>query len=87
MQHGVGKYDGRGYVGENLAMGSAGWMDGARAVDMWYNEVGAYERSPGGFSMDTGHFTQVISYYKCISSQLILNFPRLDKDSLSDKFI
>ena len=58
FQHGVGQFDGRGRVGENLAAGSP--LSGAGAVDMWYREVGAYERSPGGFSMDTAHFTQVI---------------------------
>ena len=65
MQHGVEEFDGMGDVGENLAYGPQ--LSGAGAVNMWYEEVGAYERSPGGFSMDTGHFTQVIGYCRLLN--------------------
>merc|ERR1712187_74340 len=48
---------GFGNVGENLASG----VVDAQAVDMWYNEI---EYTDGGrvsaFSMDTGHYTQVV---------------------------
>jgi hypothetical protein len=30
------------------------------ATDAWYNEVGQYDWSNPGFSMETGHFTQVV---------------------------
>lgn len=33
----------------------------ARAVvDSWYNEISAYNYNKPGFSMETGHFTQVV---------------------------
>ena len=55
MEHGEPEFSGNsGHVGENLA-GGAGAAD---SVDMWYSEVDKY--TPGsGFSMGTGHFTQV----------------------------
>ncbi|CAF1392433.1 unnamed protein product [Rotaria sp. Silwood1] len=40
-------------VGENLYMG-------ATAVKSWYDEVSQYNFNWGGFSMATGHFTQVV---------------------------
>src|SRR5262249_43203864 len=46
--------------GENLAAGSAGALDPAGVVGMWYGEVSAYDFHRGGFSMKTGHFTQVV---------------------------
>ena len=48
---------GSGY-GENLAWG--GGLTGAMAVDMWYNEASGYDYNAPGFSISTGHFTQVI---------------------------
>lgn len=44
--------------GENLAGG--GGLTGAAAVAMWYGEVDQFDFASGGFSMDTGHFTQVV---------------------------
>jgi uncharacterized protein YkwD len=46
--------------GENLAGGTSGALDPAGATEMWYREVAAYDFRRGGFSMDTGHFTQLV---------------------------
>jgi uncharacterized protein YkwD len=46
--------------GENLAGGTPGASDGAATTAMWYDEVAQYNFGKGGFSMDTGHFTQVV---------------------------
>jgi uncharacterized protein YkwD len=54
LQHSGGQY------GENLAAGTAGTLDAARVVGMWYDEVKHYSFKSGGFSMKTGHFTQVV---------------------------
>ena len=50
----------RSRYGENLAAGSAGMLDAAGIVGMWVEERGAYDFARGGFSMETGHFTQVV---------------------------
>ena len=57
LEHGEPKFSGNtGHVGENLAAGAGA----GKSVDMWYSEVDKY--TPGsGFSMGTGHFTQVSS--------------------------
>jgi len=57
-------HDAQGY-GENLAMGAGdGWDDesktASKTVAMWVEEVSMYSFSNGGFSKDTGHFTQVV---------------------------
>ncbi len=47
--------------GENLAAGTTGAMPPAEVVRMWYDEVKIYDfQKPTGFSMETGHFTQVV---------------------------
>lgn len=46
--------------GENLAGGSPGLLDGRAVTAMWYDEVAKYAFPDGGFSMATGHFTQVV---------------------------
>ncbi|KAB2898748.1 MAG: hypothetical protein F9K40_11070 [Kofleriaceae bacterium] len=46
--------------GENLAAGTSGALDPARTTEMWYREVDKYDWKKGGFSMETGHFTQVV---------------------------
>ncbi|KAG9322715.1 hypothetical protein KVV02_000793 [Mortierella alpina] len=43
--------------GENLA---AGYTDFKSAIDAWYSEYNNYDYKAPGFSMDTGHFTQVV---------------------------
>lgn len=43
--------------GENLALGYPTWTS---VVNGWYSEVKDYDYSKTGFSMDTGHFTQVV---------------------------
>jgi pathogenesis-related protein 1 len=53
LQHSGGEY------GENLAAGTAGMLDAARVTGMWYDEVKRYNFRSGGFSMQTGHFTQL----------------------------
>jgi len=49
-----------GQYGENLAAATEGTMDASAVVDMWYAEMKRYSFRDGGFSMKTGHFTQVV---------------------------
>ena len=46
--------------GENLAGATSGVLDGAEVTKMWYDEVKLYDFKNGGFSMETGHFTQLV---------------------------
>jgi uncharacterized protein YkwD len=46
--------------GENLAAGTQGALDPESTVGMWYDEISKYKFPNGGFSMETGHFTQVV---------------------------
>ena len=46
--------------GENLAGGTSGTLDGRAVTAMWYDEVKIYSFKNGGFSMETGHFTQLV---------------------------
>ncbi|KAF9942239.1 hypothetical protein BGZ75_001386 [Mortierella antarctica] len=46
-----------GKFGENLA---AGYKDFKAVIDGWYSEVKFYQYGNPGFSMKTGHFTQVV---------------------------
>jgi len=47
-----------GDFGENLAAGTSGTLDADDVVKMWYDEVAHYRFPNGGFSSQTGHFTQ-----------------------------
>jgi len=49
-----------GEYGENLAAGTTGTLDGGAVAAMWYDEVREYPFPNGGFSMRTGHFTQLV---------------------------
>lgn len=50
-----------GKHGENLAAGTTGALPPEEVVRMWYDEVKIYDfKTPTGFSMETGHFTQVV---------------------------
>jgi uncharacterized protein YkwD len=49
-----------GQYGENLAAGTDGALDPEGVVAMWYDEIAKYKFPNGGFSMTTGHFTQVV---------------------------
>ena len=49
-----------GQYGENLAAGTIGYMNPSDAVTMWADEVKQYSFGQPGFSMETGHFTQVV---------------------------
>jgi uncharacterized protein YkwD len=49
-----------GSYGENLAAGTSGTLDPGSVVKMWYDEIAEYRFPDGGFSMKTGHFTQVV---------------------------
>lgn len=46
--------------GENLAAGTQGALDPESTVTMWYDEIKHYKFPNGGFSMQTGHFTQLV---------------------------
>ncbi len=46
--------------GENLSAGTSGALDPESSTMMWYDEVAKYKFPSGGFSMETGHFTQVV---------------------------
>ena len=46
--------------GENLAAGTIGALDPESTVGMWYDEIKLYKFPNGGFSMETGHFTQLV---------------------------
>ncbi|HEY5924819.1 MAG TPA: CAP domain-containing protein [Kofleriaceae bacterium] len=46
--------------GENLAAGTQGALDPSSTVAMWYDEIRLYKFPNGGFSAQTGHFTQVV---------------------------
>jgi pathogenesis-related protein 1 len=46
--------------GENLAAGTEGTLSPEDVVEMWYREVSGYRFRSGGFSMETGHFTQLV---------------------------
>lgn len=43
--------------GENLAFG---YGSPAEAIQAWYDEIDSYRANPGRFSMEAGHFTQVV---------------------------
>jgi len=49
-----------GPTGENLAAGTSGTLDAKATVAMWYDELKGYSFAQPGFSMQTGHFTQVV---------------------------
>ncbi len=49
-----------GQHGENLFMATAGARTAAEVVGVWYSEKEHYRFGSGGFSMRTGHFTQVV---------------------------
>ncbi len=46
--------------GENLAAGTAGTLSPEGVVELWSREVASYDHRTGGFSMETGHYTQVV---------------------------
>jgi uncharacterized protein YkwD len=50
----------RSPYGENLAAGTASIMRAEDAVNGWYREVRSYRFGRGGFSLGTGHFTQLV---------------------------
>lgn len=50
----------RSAYGENLFAATAGARSPAQAVQVWVDEREAYGFDGGGFSMATGHFTQVV---------------------------
>ncbi|MGE3455278.1 MAG: CAP domain-containing protein, partial [Kofleriaceae bacterium] len=54
FDHSNGKY------GENLAAATIGALTPESVVTMWYDELKGYSFKQPGFSMQTGHFTQVV---------------------------
>ncbi|CAH1782049.1 unnamed protein product [Owenia fusiformis] len=59
-QAGIGCDEGIHGNGENLAWSSSQTTDLNTATKMWYDEVCLYDFGNHGFSMETGHFTQVV---------------------------
>lgn len=59
-QRGCGLEHSSGPLGENLAGGTTSIMSPEQAVDMWVRERSQYDFSRGQFSMEAGHFTQVV---------------------------
>ena len=53
-------HSGNPRYGENLAAGTSGMLDANAVVGMWYDESKHFNFRSGGFSMKTGHFTQVV---------------------------
>jgi len=53
-------HSGNQTYGENLGAGTIGALDPQSTVDMWYDEIKLYKFPDGGFSMKTGHFTQLV---------------------------
>lgn len=53
-------HSGSDKYGENLAAGTSGMLDANAVVGMWYDELKKFNFRSGGFSMKTGHFTQVV---------------------------
>ena len=53
-------HSGSATYGENLAAGTSGMLDADSVVGMWYDELKKFNFRSGGFSMKTGHFTQVV---------------------------
>ena len=53
-------HSGNNKLGENLAAGTIGALDPESTVAMWYDEIKLYKFPNGGFSMETGHFTQLV---------------------------
>jgi uncharacterized protein YkwD len=45
--------------GENIAAGTGGTLTPSSVVELWYGERAHYDFARGGFSMRTGHFTQL----------------------------
>ena len=54
LQHSETQY------GENISGGSASTQTSDQVASLWYSEKDAYHYGSGGFSMRTGHFTQVV---------------------------
>lgn len=50
----------QGGLGENLYAATAGSRTPRDAVQVWVDERQSYDFDRGGFSMQTGHFTQVV---------------------------
>jgi len=58
LEHSGGAYGENLYAFAGVPMAAA--QLGQDAVDSWYDEIKAYDFKKPGFSMKTGHFTQVV---------------------------
>ena len=59
LVHSKTKFHGE-WMGENLAYTSGMTISGETPTNMWYNEIKNYDFNNPGFSLNTGHFTQVV---------------------------
>lgn len=50
----------RGPFGENLAAATEGTLGPEEVTELWYREREGFDFRRGGFSMATGHFTQLV---------------------------
>ena len=60
VQQGCAFEHSRTDYGENLAAGTTGYLPPDEVVGMWYREVKDYDWKSAEFSMEAGHFTQVV---------------------------
>lgn len=58
LTHSKNKFHGE-WMGENLAYNS-GTVSGESPTNSWYKEINSYDFNNPGFSMETGHFTQLV---------------------------
>lgn len=57
LTHSNNQYEGN-YLGENLSLGYS--FEDADGVSGWFDEIKYYDYSTPGFSLATGHFTQLV---------------------------
>ena len=59
LKHSENRFHGE-WMGENLAYNGASTVSGETPTNSWYREINSYDFNNPGFSMSTGHFTQLV---------------------------